>query len=387
MDDQRLIYLDHAATTPCDPRIVEIMQPYWIEQFANPSSSVHIAGRRARDAIERAREQVATLIGATSREIVFTSGATEANNVAILGLARAVRHRGSSRNRLVTTVFEHASVWEPAKALAREGSDVTQIPATPLGIVDLATAEKQMTNQTFLVSIQLANNEIGTLQPVKEVASLARNVGAVIHCDATQAVGKISTDVNDLDVDLLSLSGHKFYGPKGVGALYIRGGPDSWPLVPLMFGGGQEQGLRPGTVNVPAVVGLGAACEIASQELESESKRVATFRDAFEDQLRRAMPEVRINGRSVCRLPGASSLTFPNIEADVLLAQMPQLILSTGSACASGTWEPSHVLTAIGLSREAAWSTIRCTWGRFSKQSEVNFTIETLAAAIRVIQS
>ena len=345
------------------------MQPFWNEHFANPSSSAHAAGRLARDAVERAREQVASLIGAASHEIVLTSGATEANNLTILGLAGAVRQKGSDRNRLVTTVLEHASVREPAKALARQGMDVTYIPATEEGILDLVVAEKQLTSRTFLVSVQRANNEIGTLQPVREVVSLAREVGAVVHCDATQAVGKIPVDVNNLDVDFLSLSGHKFYGPKGVGALFIRGGPSAWPLIPLMVGGGQEQGMTPGTVNVPAVVGLGAACEIASQEWEYDTKRLVALRDAFEHQLQQAIPQVQINGCDVPRLPGASSLTIPGTEADALLAQTPQLILSTGSACASGAWEPSPVLTAIGLTQEAAWSTIRCAVGKVLRGS------------------
>ncbi|MDI3340916.1 MAG: cysteine desulfurase family protein [Sphaerobacter sp.] len=367
------IYFDYHATTPCDPRVVEAMLPYFTQEFGNPSSGLHRLGRRAARAVETAREQVAALIGATPEEIVFTSGATESNNLVIHGLA----HQRSERRRIVTTAIEHKAVLEPCRALEAQGFDVVILPVGHDGTVNLPAAEEAITDDTLLVSVQLASNEIGTIQPLRAIAELARQRGALVHTDAAQAVGKIRVDIDALGVDFLSISGHKLYGPKGIGALFVRSGLRR-RLVPLVQGGGHEGGLRPGTLNVPGIVGLGEACAVCAVEMHDEAMRVASLRDQLETRLSAAIPGLQINGNLGNRLPGNSSLTFPAVEADALIAHLPGFALSTGSACTSGAVEPSHVLTAIGLSREAADATIRIGLGRFTTSEEID-------AAARVI--
>lgn len=367
------IYLDYHATTPCDPRVVEAMMPYFTHEFGNPSSGLHRQGRRAAQAVEAAREEVAALIGAAPDEIVFTSGATESNNLVISGVARGP----SRRRRIVTTAIEHKAVLEPCRALAEQGFDVVVLPVNCDGTVDLAEAEAAIDVDTLLVSIQTASNEIGTIQPLATVVELAKRHGALVHTDAAQAVGKVPLNVRDLGIDFLSLSGHKLYGPKGTGALFVRSGLRR-QLVPLVRGGGQESEIRPGTLNVPGIVGLGEACAISTIELGEERVRVAALRDRLECHLAAAIPGLRINGNRANRLPGNSSLTFPGIEADALILNLPALALSTGSACTSGAMEPSHVLTAIGLSREAANGTVRIGLGRFTTQAEIDATAEMI---------
>jgi len=367
------IYFDYHATTPCDPRVVEAMLPYFTLEFGNPSSGLHSLGRRAARAVDTAREQIASLIGATPDEIVFTSGATESNNIVIHGLALA----RSERRRIVTTAIEHKAVLEPCRRLAAQGFDVAVLPVERDGTVDLQAAEEAITDDTLLVTIQLASNEIGTIQPLRAIAELAKRRGALLHTDAAQAVGKIPVDIDALRVDFLSISGHKLYGPKGIGALFVRSGLRR-RLVPLAQGGGQEADLRPGTLNVPGIVGLGEACAVCAVEMHDEAVRVASLRDQLEAHLVAAIPGLQINGNLQNRLPGNSSLTFPAVEADALIANLPGVALSTGSACTSGTIEPSHVLTAIGLSREAADATVRIGLGRFT-------TSEEIAAAARMI--
>lgn len=374
-----LIYLDHHSTTPCDPRVVEAMLPYFSEHFGNPSSATHIAGIQAFDAVENARTHVAALIGAEPREIVFTSGATESNNIAILG---ATRHNiGGARRRIVRTSIEHNAVVGPCSRLAKNGWEIVVLPVDSTGSVDLAAASEVINDNTLLVSIQAANHEIGTVQPVRDVARLAHEHGAIVHCDAAQAVGKVRLDVNEWDIDLLSLSGHKFYGPKGIGVLWLRGGPDSPLLEPIYAGGGQELSLRPGTLNVPAIVGLGVACTISREVLEEEYRRVSALRDTLEESLNQAIPDLQRNGNRLTRLPGNSSLTFPGVEADVLLANLSGIALSTGSACESAAIEPSRVLTAIGLSSEEAFSTIRFGLGRFTTLEEIEYATVHVARA------
>ena len=370
-----LIYLDHHATTPCDPRVVEAMLPFFTQHFGN-ASSTHEAGREAADAVEAARSQVAQLLGARSKEIVFTSGATESNNLAILGLARAF---GSKRRRIVTTPVEHKAVLGPCRELEKEDFDLVVLPVDRTGIVDLAAAEA-INQSTLLVSIQAANHEIGTIQPVREIAALAHAQGAFVHCDAAQAVGKTPLDVNEWGVDLLSLSAHKMYGPKGIGALYVRGGR-RLGLAPLAFGGGQENELRPGTLNVPAIVGLGEACRLCCEGMEAEAARLSQLRDNFEAQLLAAIPNLKRNGDLQNRLPHNSSLTFPGIEADALLANLTSLALSTGSACTSGAIEPSQVLSAISLPRNEAYSTVRVGLGRGTTGEEVEVAAKKIATA------
>lgn len=363
-----LIYLDNHATTPCDSAVVQAMLPYFERAYANPSSTAHGAGRVASEAVNEAREQVAALVGTQAGELIFTSGATESNNIAILGLAWG---NESSRSRIVTTTIEHKAVLGPCEELSRQGMDVVVLPVDEEGRVDLKAAEDAINENTLLVSVQAANNEIGTIQPVAEVARLARDKGALVHCDAAQAVGKLPVDVEELDVDLMSFSAHKLYGPKGVGALYVRGGPYSMPLKPLVVGGGQERQLRPGTLNVPGIVGFGTACELCQHLMSDEAVRIARLRDRLENGLLAHVGDARRNGALDNRLPSNSSLTFPGIDAEALIANVPDLAISTGSACNSGALEPSHVLLAIGHTREEADSTIRIGVGRFNDEEEI----------------
>ncbi|MER3555215.1 MAG: IscS subfamily cysteine desulfurase [Meiothermus sp.] len=374
----KVIYLDNHATTPCDPRVLQAMLPYFTEFFGNPSSSLHQPGRKAAQAVEHARGQVAELIGAKPGEIVFTSGASESNNLAIFGVAEAYR---GERQRIVTTPIEHKAVLEPFRQLTRGGFEAVFLPVDARGRVDLEAAQQVIDDRTLLVSVQAANNEIGTIQPVPEIAALAHRCGALVHCDAAQAVGKIPLDVGSWDVDLLSISAHKLYGPKGVGALYVAQGLKKTALQPQILGGGQESGLRSGTLNVPGIVGLGEACEIARVSMPEESRRISRLRDAFESGLRAVIPGIRVNGDLENRLPGNSSITFPDIEADALLLNMPHVALSMGSACNAGAIEPSYVLTSIGLSRDLAHSTVRIGWGRFNQEDDVATALACLSEA------
>jgi cysteine desulfurase len=365
-----MIYLDHHSSTPTDPRVVQAMMPYWTDNPANPSNPYHPLGRKAAEAVENAREQVATLIGARSSEIVFTTGATESNNMALLGTAMA--HTGH-RRRIVTCAVEHRSVLQPCRWLAEQGFEVIILPVDRLGHVDLAVLERSVDHNTLLVSIQLANNEIGTIQRTEQISKIVHEQGALFHCDGAQAVGKVPVDVDQLSIDMLSLSAHKMHGPKGIGALYVRGGAKRGRVQPLMFGGGQEWGLRPGTLNVSAIVGFGEACKICREEMDEEARRVGRLRDRLEQLLLERLPGVQRNGDLSCRLPNNSSLTLPYIEADALLLNLPDVALSTGSACTAGALEPSHVLQAIGLSREDAYRTVRVGLGRFNTEEEIEY--------------
>lgn len=339
------IYLDHHASTPCDPRVIQAMLPFLVDCYANPSSSHH-EGQRAAKAVNDARDMLAGAIGASPGHIVFTSGATESNNLAILGAARA---QMPGRNRVVVSAVEHKCVLNAAAHLGTTGWDVQIAPVLSDGTIDLGTLVELIDNKTALVSVQAANNEIGTIQPIEEIAQIVHRVGAIFHSDAAQALGRIDIDVNVWDVDLLSLSGHKAYGPKGVGALYVRGGARNAPLEPLAYGGGQEEGLRPGTLNVPGIVGFGCAAELAVALRAEETNRLRQLRDYMESRLLSVVPQVRRNGATHNRLAGNSSLTFLGCDAEAILARLPEFALSTGSACASGAMEPSHVLIASGL--------------------------------------
>lgn len=373
------IYLDNHATTPCDPAVVQAMLPYFEHVYANPSSTAHEAGRTASETVDEARQQVAALVGAQPGELVFTSGATESNNIAILGLARGGR---DDRKRIVTTAVEHKAVLGPCEELSSQGTDVIVLPVDSEGRVDLDAAEEAIDENTLLVSVQAANNEIGTIQSVAEVARLAHDKGALVHCDAAQAIGRVPIDVEEWDVDLLSISAHKLYGPKGVGALYIRGGPYSIPLKPLVIGGGQERQLRAGTLNVPGIVGFGEACELCRRWLPDEARRLSVLRDRLENEILARVEGAWRNGVINGRLPGNSSLTFPGIDAEALIVNTPDLAISTGSACISGAPEPSHVLLAIGLTRENADSTIRIGVGRFNDEEEIGKAANSILEAL-----
>lgn len=368
MNPTEPVYLDNNATTRCDPKVVEKMVPYFQEIYGNPSNGLHWQGRKSAIAIDKSREKVASLIGARANEIFFTSGATESNNLSILGFAKS--NKNNKRRKIITSAIEHKAVLSTCKALEKEGFEVFVLSPSKDGQILVENLNRLLDKETLLVSIQAANNELGTIQAINELVEASHSMGAAFHCDAAQAVGKIPFDVINLDLDFVSFSSHKIYGPKGVGALFIRGGKSKYNIAPLYYGGGQEKGLRPGTSNVPGIVGFGEACLLCEETLEEESKWITKLRDSFETQLCSSLQIVEINGYGADRLPNTSNLTFPNIDADALILNAPGIMIGTGSACNSGTIEPSHVLTAIGLSREFAHSTIRVSFGRFNNDND-----------------
>jgi cysteine desulfurase len=372
------VYLDNHATTPCDPRVVEAMLPWFTEKFGNPHSLTHAYGREAEQAVERAREQLADLIGADPREIVFTSGATEANNMAVKGAARF--HHQFGKDGVVTLATEHKCVLESAKTLARDGFRVTILPVERDGLIDLDVLARAIDEHTAIVSVMAAHNEIGVIQPIKEITALAHAKGALFHTDAAQAVGKIALDVADFDVDLMSVSGHKVYGPKGIGALYLRRRPRA-RIEPLFDGGGQERGMRSGTLPVPLIVGLGQAAVLAKAEMTAEAQRLLALRGRFLTGLRAKVPDVVLNGHAERRLPGNLNVSFPGLTAVDLIAACPGLALSTGSACTAAEVEPSYVLRALGVGDELAAASLRIGLGRFTTATEVDFAVDTLATA------
>jgi len=378
---QRVVYLDHHSSTPVDPRVVQAMMPYLTENPANPSNPYHPLGRRAAEAVEDAREQVAALIGARRNEVIFTSGATESNNIAIFGLAVASSHR---RRKIITCAIEHKSVLEPCRRLHEQGFEVVIVSVDGKGHVDLNALERALDDSTLLVSIQLANNEIGTIQRTPQISEIVHHWGAIMHCDGAQAVGKIPVHVDAMGIDMLSFSAHKLHGPKGIGALFVRGGLKA-ALKPLIWGGGQEGGIRAGTLNVPAIVGFGVACQICQQQMGEESDHLRFLRDTLETLLMQRIPSLQRNGDLSQRLPNNSSLTFADVEADALLLNLPDVALSTGSACTSGTIEPSHVLQAIGLSRETAYRTVRIGLGRFNTMDDITYAANRITAAAQTL--
>ncbi len=371
-----ILYLDHQATTPLDPRVAAAMAPHWADAFGNPHSRDHGPGRRAAAAVDRARAQVAALIGADPAEIVFTSGATESNNLAIQG-ALAARGGGAG---LAASAIEHASVRGIALAMAQAGRNVRWLAVDRQGILDLAAAE--FAPGTGLVSALLASNEIGTIQPIADLALRCRAAGALLHVDAAQAAGRIPVEVRRLGVDLMSLTAHKFHGPPGIGALYVRRGV---AVDPLFFGGGQQGGLRPGTLPLPLVVGFGAAAEIAQREMATDAERLGRLRDGMLGRLLAGLPGLLVNGDLARRLPGNLSIALPGIDAEDWLAAMPELALSTGAACASASQEPSHVLRAIGRSPEEIRGSLRIGLGRFTTATEVDLAAARMIAAAESI--
>ena len=375
----RIIYLDNHATTCCDPMVIETMQPFFSENFGNPSSNVHELGRLADSAIESSRAMVAHFIGAHHREIIFTSGATESNNLAILGLARGSE---DSRKKIITSPIEHKSVLNATNYLEKKDFKIVELPVDSAGKVKLDIAAGEIDHTTLMVSIQAANNEIGTIQAIKELVEIAHDKGAFFHCDAAQALGKIPVNVRDWGVDMLSMSAHKMYGPKGIGALYLKDGPYNLPIEPILWGGEQEHGLRSGTLNVPGIVGFGKACELCEFNLYNEEKRITNLRDKLEVELAR-QHDVTFNGAIDDRLPGNSNITLPGLDAEALIINMPYLAISTGSACTSGAPEPSQILMAIGLSREEAYSSIRIGLGRFSTLDDIELAIVDISDAIK----
>ncbi len=377
MRPNRPVYLDNQATTPCDPRVLAVMLPWFTERFGNPHSADHQMGQDAEMAVEAARAEVAALIGAEAREIVLTSGATEANNIAIKGAARHARRMGDARRRVITVATEHKCVLESVADTAEDGFEPVVLPVEPDGRLDPDTLRRALAEPTLLVSVMAVNNETGVIQDIAALAAIAREAGALFHTDAAQAVGKIPVDV--AGIDLLSLSGHKLYGPKGVGALFVRRRPRV-RLAPLFSGGGQERGLRSGTLPTPLVVGLGEACRLARLEMGAEAARLAGLRDRLLAGLRRHMPELQVNGSMRHRIPGNLNATFP-VAALELMRAVPELCVSTGSACSSAAVEPSYVLRALGLTDAAAARTLRLGLGRFTSAADVDYAAEALSAA------
>lgn len=369
------IYMDNHATTPLDPRVLEAMMPYMTGIFGNAASRNHSFGWEAEQAVERSREQIAKLIGATAKEIIFTSGATESNNLALKGIAEMYRERG---NHIITEVTEHKAVLDTCKKLEKQGFRVTYLPVKGDGLVDLEELERAMDDQTILVSIMYANNEIGVVQPIKEIGALCHKKNVLFHTDAVQAVGKIPVNVQTDNIDVLSLSGHKIYGPKGVGALYVRRRNPRVQISEQQNGGGHERGMRSGTLNVPGIVGLGAACEIAGNEMETEAKREIELRDYLRHKLEAALDYTQINGNMEHHLPGNLNMSFIYVEGESLLMGINDIAVSSGSACTSATLEPSYVLKSLGLGDDVAHSSIRFGLGRFNSKAEVDYVADKL---------
>jgi len=373
------IYMDNHATTPVDPRVLEAMLPYFSVRFGNAASRNHSFGWQAEEAVEAARKQVADLIGATAKEIVFTSGATESDNLAITGAAQMYREKG---NHLVTVVTEHKAVIDTCKHLEKGGFEVTYLPVQRDGLVDLDRLRAAITDRTILISVMAANNEVGVLQPIAEIGRVARERGVLFHTDAVQAAGKVPFDVNALNVDMASLSAHKMYGPKGVGALYVRRRNPRVLLAPIVHGGGHERGMRSGTLNVTGIVGFGKAAAVCREELAGESARLTALRNRLADGLRGRLDEIAINGSMEHRLPGNLNVSFAYVEGESLLMGISDVAVSSGSACTSATLEPSYVLKAMGIGDELAHSSIRFGLGRFNTEEEVDFVVEKLSSVV-----
>ncbi len=375
------IYMDNHATTPMDPRVVDAMLPYFTEKFGNAASRNHSFGWVAEEGVDKARNQIASLINAKSKEIIFTSGATESDNLAIKGVVEFYKDKG---NHVITCVTEHKAVLDSCKALERAGkAAVTYLPVDKYGMVDPDDVRKAITDKTVLITIMAANNEIGTIHPIAEIGRIAKEKGVLFHCDATQGVGKIPVDVEKMGIDLLSASAHKIYGPKGVGILYVRSKGPRVRLTPIIDGGGHERGLRSGTLNVPGIVGFGAACEIAGREMEQEAQRLRGLRDQLQANLFERLDEVFLNGHPVQRLPGNLNVSFAYVEGESLLMGIKDVAVSSGSACTSATLEPSYVIRALGTDEELAHSSIRFGLGRFNTAEEVDFVAQRVTDEVR----
>jgi cysteine desulfurase len=362
--------MDNHATTPLDPRVLEAMMPYLTDKFGNAASRNHSFGWEAEEAAEKGRKQIADLIGATPKEIVFTSGATESDNIALKGAAEMYAEKG---NHIITTTIEHKAILDSASWLEQRNIEVTYLPVSPDGLIDLEQLERAMTDRTILVSVMAANNEIGTVQPIREIGALTRKRGILFHTDAVQAAGKIRLDVDEMQIDIMSLSGHKIYGPKGIGALYVRRRNPRVRLTPVVHGGGHERGMRSGTLNVPGIVGFGKACEICAGEMESENARLRALRDRLKERIMGQLDEVYVNGSMEHRLPNNLNISFAYVEGESLMMGMKDIAVSSGSACTSASLEPSYVLKALGVGEELAHSSIRFGLGRFNTEEEVDY--------------
>jgi len=377
------IYMDNHATSPLDPRVLEAMMPYFTAKFGNAASRNHAFGWEAEQAVETAREQIAKLIGATAKEIIFTSGATESNNLVIKGIAEMYRERG---NHIITQVTEHKAVLDTCKRLEKYGYRVTYLPVKADGLIDLEDLKRAIDDKTILVSIMAANNEIGVLQPIREIGKICHEKNVIFHTDAVQAVGKVPVNVMADNIDVLSLSGHKIYGPKGVGALYVRRRNPRVQIAAQIDGGGHERGMRSGTLNVPGAVGLGKACEVAYNEMESEAAYLRGLRDRLKAKLESELDYVHVNGSMEHRLPGNLNMSFVYVEGESLLMGINDVAVSSGSACTSATLEPSYVLKALGLGDDVAHSSIRFGLGRFNTQAEVDYVASKVIDIVKKLR-
>jgi cysteine desulfurase len=376
------IYMDYNATTPVDPRVLEAMLPYFCDMFGNASSANHKYGWEAEEAVSKGRKSVADLIGASPREIIFTAGSTEANNIAIKGAAEVYSEKG---NHIITSTTEHKAVLETCHYLEERGFEVTYLNVDEDGMIDIEELKNAINVKTILVSIMAANNEIGTIQPIEEIGKICKENGVIFHTDATQAVGKIPINVEEMKIDMMSISAHKFYGPKGVGALYVRSKNPRVKVSKQMHGGSQEKGLRSGTLNVPGIIGLGKACEISLQEMKHETEKHIKFRDKIVDSLLR-LENVYLNGHRTKRIPNNINVSFGLIDIDALLGEMNDVAVSTGSACTSASAEPSHVLSAIGRSADLARSSLRISFGRFTTEEEIDYVINKLISSVEKLR-
>jgi len=373
------VYMDNHATTPVDPRVLDEMLPYFKELFGNSASRNHSFGWAAEEATEIARERIAKLVGATTKEIIFTSGATESDNLAIKGVAEMYREKG---NHIITAVTEHKAVLDTCKRLEKYGYRVTYLPVQKSGLIDMDDLKRAMDDKTILVTLMAANNEIGVLQPWAEIGKLCRERGVLFHTDATQAVGKVPIDVNKDFIDIMSISAHKMYGPKGVGALYVRRKNPRVQLAAILDGGGHERGMRSGTLNVPGIVGLGKACALCHEEMPQESKKLSGMRDRLRDKIMGALDETYINGSYEHRLPGNLNISFAYVEGESLLMGINDIAVSSGSACTSATLEPSYVLKALGAGDDLAHSSIRFGIGRFNTDAEIDYVADRVIETV-----
>jgi cysteine desulfurase len=375
------IYMDNHATTPLDRRVLDAMMPYFSDKFGNAASRNHSFGWAAEEGVDKARNQIAALINAKSKEIIFTSGATESDNLAIKGVVEFYKDKG---NHVITCVTEHKAVLDSCKALERAGkASVTYVRVDKDGLVDPDDIRKAITDKTVLITVMYANNEIGTIHPIAAIGKIAKEKGVIFHCDATQGVGKVPVDVEACAIDLLSLSAHKIYGPKGIGALYVRSKAPRVRLTPIIDGGGHERGMRSGTLNVPGIVGLGAACEIAGQEMPSETARLIDLRDKLQADIFERLDDVYVNGHPTQRLPGNLNVSFAYVEGESLLMGINDIAVSSGSACTSATLEPSYVIRALGTEEELAHSSIRFGLGRFNTEEEVDYVADRVVKEVK----
>lgn len=378
------IYMDYNATTPVDPRVLDAMLPFLKDVFGNAASRNHAFGWAAEEAVEKARGQVASAIGATPKEIVWTSGATESNNIAIKGVAAMYRDKG---NHIITQDTEHKAVIDPCNYLERQGNRVTFLPVDKQGTVDPESVREAITDETILVSIMHANNEIGTFQPIREIGAICKEKGVLFHTDASQTFAKTAIDVDEMGIDLLSCSGHKIYGPKGVGALYVRRRRPRVRCEPVIHGGGHERGMRSGTLNVPAIVGMGEAAELCVRDREEESSRLVALRDRLKDGLFSRLDEIFLNGHPVDRLPNNLNVSFLYVEGESMMMGINDIAVSSGSACTSASLEPSYVLKALGVGDELAHSSIRFSIGRLTSEQEVDYAVERVCTTVERLRA